>query len=199
MPDELLSDRVERLEKTVGGLHTLPAEVAALGERVGSVETQILQFRAEVHVEFSDVRGEMRSEFAAVRSEMQTEFAAVRSEMRTEFAAVRSEMQVGFTEVRGEMQTGFSELRDKIDENWQHTRALHEHLIAQIKTIGEHGQTNAPGGPPRTSRRKRSWWREHRHRYPPPQWVSRDSSTTRPSNGWCVSRANAVVGPARRW
>ena len=84
MPDELLSDRVERLEKTVEGLQTLPAEVAVLGERVGSVETQIVQLRGEMRVEFSDVRTEMRTEFAAVRSEMRTEFAGVRDERHAE-------------------------------------------------------------------------------------------------------------------
>jgi hypothetical protein len=112
MLDELLSDRVERLEKTVEGLQTLPAQVAALGERVGAVETQILQLRGEMHVEFSDVRGEMRAEFAAVRSEMRTEFAAVRSEMQVGITNAKTELRQEIAELREEVHEGFAAARD---------------------------------------------------------------------------------------
>jgi hypothetical protein len=64
-------------------------------------------------------------------------------------------MRAGFAEVRGEMQAGFSELGERIEENWNRTLALHEHLVAQIKTIGEHGNANPPGRKPRAARRKR--------------------------------------------
>ena len=37
MPDELLSDRVEHLEKTVEGLQILPTAVAALGADVATL------------------------------------------------------------------------------------------------------------------------------------------------------------------
>jgi len=168
MPDELLSDRVERLENTVEGFQTLPADVAALGERVGSVETQILQLRTEMSSEFSDVRSEMRTEFADVRSEMRTEFAAVRSEMQTEFAAVRSEMQTGLASVktelrqeivglRAEMYEGFAsarndmlvglanftselgrQIRETAEEGTRHSQMLFEEALGRIATLGEH-------------------------------------------------------------
>ena len=169
MPDELLSDRVERLEKTVEGLQTLPAQVAALGERVGSVETQILQLRTEVHIEFSDVRSEMRTGFADVRSEMQTEFAAVRGEMRTEFAAVRQEI----AGLRGEMYDGFAAARDDMlvglanvtrelgrqiqetaEEGKRHSRTLFEEALGRIATLGERRE-ESPGRRAPASRRKR--------------------------------------------
>ena len=177
MPDELLSDRVERLEKTVEGLQTLPADVAALGERVGAVETQILQLRTEMHSEFSDVRSEMRTEFAAVRAEMRTEFADVRTEVRTEFAAVRSELQTGLasvkTELRQEMHEGFASARDDMlvglanvtselgrqiretaEEGKRHSRMLFEEALGRIAALGEHRDAS-PGRKAPAPRRKR--------------------------------------------
>jgi hypothetical protein len=184
MPDELLSDRVERLEQTVEGLQTLPAQVAVLGERVGSVETQIVQLRGEMRVEFSDVRTEMRTEFADVRSEMRTEFGAVRDEMRTEFAAVRSEMQTGFAAVRSEMQTESAavrgdmderfagarddmliglanvtnelrhEIRESAEEGQRRSRVLFEEVLGRIAALGENRE-GLPRRKPRAPRRKR--------------------------------------------
>jgi hypothetical protein len=74
MSPQAIEKRVESLEQRVMELDGLP-------ERVGAVEAQIVQFRAEVHDEFSAVRSEMATEFAAVRGEMKAEFAAVRGEM----------------------------------------------------------------------------------------------------------------------
>ena len=155
MPDELLLDRVERLEKTVEGLQTLPAAVAALGERVGSVETQILQLRAEVHSEFSDVRAEMRTEFAAVRSEMQTGLASVKTELRQEmhegFAAARDDMLVGLANVTSELG---KQIRESAEEGRRHSQMLFEEALGRIAALGEHHEA-----PPRrrapTPRRKR--------------------------------------------
>ena len=166
MPDELLSDRVERLEKTVEGLETLPAAVAALGDRVGSVETQILQLRSEVHNEVSDVRSEMRTEFAAVRSEMRTEFAAVRSELQTGLASVktelRQEMHEGFAAARDDMLVGLAnvtselgrQIRETAEEGKRHSRMLFEEALGRIATLGEHRDAS-PGRKAPAPRRKR--------------------------------------------
>jgi len=173
MADELLSDRVERLEKTVEGLQTLPAEVAVLGERVGSVETQIVQLRAQMRVEFSDVRTEMRTECAAVRSEMRTEFAAVRDEMHTGFASVktelRKEIRVEVGALREEMNERFAGARDdmlvglanvtnelgrEIRESKRHSQMLFEEMLGRIATLGEH-RGESPARKPRAPRRKR--------------------------------------------
>ena len=54
-----LTERVERLEVTVEGLASLPAEVREIKERVGSVEVQLVQ-----------LRGEMRNGFIALRTEL---------------------------------------------------------------------------------------------------------------------------------
>ena len=52
--------RVENIEETLRLLNTLPARVGGVESRVGSLETQFLQFRAEVRAEFSATRAEIQ-------------------------------------------------------------------------------------------------------------------------------------------
>jgi len=151
MPDELLSDRVERLEKTVEGLHTLPAEVAALGERVGAVEMQILQFRAEVHVEFSAVRSEMQ----VIKTELRQEIAGLRGEMYEGFAAARDGLLVGLANVTRELGRQIQETaRETAEEGKRHSRMLFEEALGRIATLGEQRE-ESPGRKRGSSRRKR--------------------------------------------
>ena len=96
---------------------------------------------------------EREKQISQLRSDMRVEFSAFRGEMQAEFAAFRNEMQMGFTAFRNEMQTGFAKLETKIDENWHRTRALHEQLVNQIRTIGEGSKSTPPGG--KSSRRTR--------------------------------------------
>ena len=147
MPDELLSDRVERLEKTVEGLHTLPAEVAALGERVGAVEMQILQFRAEVHVEFSAVRSEMQ----VIKTELRQEIAGLRGEMYEGFATARDDMLVGLANVTRELGR---QIQETAEEGKRHSRMLFEEALGRIATLGEQRE-ESPGRKRGSSRRKR--------------------------------------------
>ena len=53
MPQPSIERRVEKLEETVASLAGLP-------ERVMALESQIVQFRSDVGVEFSAIREEMR-------------------------------------------------------------------------------------------------------------------------------------------
>ena len=166
MPDELLSDRVERLEKIVEGLQTLPAEVAVLGERVGSVETQIVQLRGEMRVEFSNVRTEMRTEFATVRDEMHTGLASVktelRKEIRVEVGALREEMNERFAGARDDMLVGLAnvtnelrrEIRESVEDRKRHSQMLFEEVLSRIAALGEHRE-GPPGRKTRAPRRKR--------------------------------------------
>lgn len=165
MPGESLANRVERLEKTVDGLQTLPAEVAALGERVGAVELQILQLRTDMNDGFSAVRSEMTAEFAAVRTEIQAGFAAAREEwrvdIRTESAALRAEMQAGFAAARDERLVALAnvttelgrQIQEAAEEGKRHTRVLFEEVLSRIATLGEHRESSI-GRKPR-SRGKR--------------------------------------------
>ncbi len=62
MAQRELEQRVENIEETLQVLNTLPA-------RVGSLETQFLQFRAEVRAEFSATRIELRAHAEALQKD----------------------------------------------------------------------------------------------------------------------------------
>jgi hypothetical protein len=74
--------------------------------------------------------------------------------VESQMLQLRTEMHAEFSAVRGELGAMRGELADKIDENWHRTRALHEHLIEQIKTIGEQAESNPSRREPRSPRRK---------------------------------------------
>ncbi len=88
-----LEQRVENIEDTLTVLNTLPA-------RVGSLETQFLQFGAEVRAEFSATRTELRAE-------MREHADALRKESREQ-----GEMLVRhFTDLHREVREGFARLK----------------------------------------------------------------------------------------
>ena len=64
MATRSLNQRVEILEQKVGDLQELPTRMAA-------VESQILQLREEMHVEFSAIRNGMDQRFEETRRHMQ--------------------------------------------------------------------------------------------------------------------------------
>lgn len=101
MAGESLEKRVEILEQQMRPVSELP-------ERVASLETQSLQFRAE-----------MRQEFSAVRTEIQLVRSELRDEIRTTGEGLREEIRAGDEETRRFM------------------RVLHEDVIARIAAIGE--------------------------------------------------------------
>jgi hypothetical protein len=131
---------VGTLEKIVDGLQKLPADVAALGERVGSVETRILRLRTG-----------MRSDFSELRSEIRTEFAAVRSEMREGFASARNDMLVGLANVTSELG---KQIRETAEEGKRHSQMLFEEVLGRIATLREHRDAS-PGRKAPAPRRKR--------------------------------------------
>ncbi len=88
MNQQTLVNRVEILEQKVEGLAGLPDHVAAL-------ELQILEFRAEVRVEFSAVRTEMRECEGRLRLDMD----GLRGEMRELNQDARTHMLVLHEEV----------------------------------------------------------------------------------------------------
>ena len=69
MPEQTLAARVENQERRLELLEALP-------ERMGAVELQIVQLRAEMREQFSairQVRAEIRAEGDAVRTELRKE------------------------------------------------------------------------------------------------------------------------------
>lgn len=115
MREQPLAVRVDRLEQQMELLTGLP-------ERIDRLESQVLQLRHEMRVEFH----EMRAELSASRSDSETGFAAVRAEAAAESAWVRSE----FAAVRAELRAGDEETRAQM-------RVLHEELISRLTLIQE--------------------------------------------------------------
>jgi len=159
MPRQSLEPRVLSLEHRMDDLATIPG-------RLDRVESQVLQLRGDVTIEFSAVRREMATEFQAVRREMATEFHAVRSEMAAEFQAVRSEMAAGFESVRGEFKavrgetaTGFAavrteiaELRVGVEDTRREMRVLHEEVISRLKLLQDGAERSGPAERTRNKR-----------------------------------------------
>jgi predicted phage gp36 major capsid-like protein len=54
MPPETIENRVDHLERRMTDMETLP-------DRITAIESQIVQLRAEMRVEFSTVRQEIRT------------------------------------------------------------------------------------------------------------------------------------------
>jgi chromosome segregation ATPase len=117
MPRESLTDRVERLESAVEGLQTLPAAVAALGERVGSLEAEISQLRTEMRAEF-----------------------ATRAETHERFAAARDDLLVGLADVGRQIQ-------EAAEESKRHSRTLFEEALSRIAILAEHVQESSERKP----------------------------------------------------
>jgi hypothetical protein len=74
MAPQTVASRVDTLEQKMGRLEDVP-------DRMTALESQIVQFRAEVSVEFSAVRTEMRAMGDELRGEMRTMADGLRLEM----------------------------------------------------------------------------------------------------------------------
>jgi hypothetical protein len=114
MAKATLTQRVEVLEHKVNGLATLPA-------RVGAVERELTEFRAEVGAEF----GKVHDEFGKVHAELAL--------VRDEFVTVRDD----FVTVRDEFAMVRTEIRQGDEETRRYMRVLYEDLIERIRTMGE--------------------------------------------------------------
>jgi predicted nucleic acid-binding Zn-ribbon protein len=115
MADDLVLERVEKLEKAFASLATVPGEVADLNGRVGNLEVQIVQLRAEMTAEFSAVRADLRD----VHDGLASEIASTRSNIL--------EIIESSSQATGEM----------FKETWSQMRMLHEDVIERIKHISE--------------------------------------------------------------
>jgi hypothetical protein len=94
MAKATLTQRVEVLEHKVNGLATLPA-------RVGAVERELKDFRADVHAEFAKVHADL---------------TVVRTEIREGDEETRRYMRVLYEELIGRIRTmgeGIDELRGR--------------------------------------------------------------------------------------
>jgi hypothetical protein len=101
-----MDERVPNLEKLAESLAPVPAEMGRLAERttagegrLDSLESQIVQLRADMKAEFSAVRGAM----TGMKGELRGEMAAMKTELREDIAAQGREMAAGFLKVDGEL------------------------------------------------------------------------------------------------
>ena len=105
-----LSRRMDIVEQKLAGLEGLP-------DRMTALESQFLQLRDEIHVEFS----------------------ACRKEMHAGDGELRKEMHAGDAEVRKEMQETRRVIREDIGAFVHTMRVLHEEVISRIRIMGEGG------------------------------------------------------------
>jgi hypothetical protein len=101
MPRQTIENRVDRLEGQVMELKKLP-------QRLGGLESQIVQLRTE-----------MRMEFSAVREELRAGDEETRRVLRLDIADVRREMN------------------EKHDEALRLARVLHEEVIGRLALMEE--------------------------------------------------------------
>jgi len=81
MLPQTVASRVDTLERKMGRLEDLP-------DRMTALESQIVQFRSEVSVDFSAVRSEMR----AMRDELRGEMVALNSDTLTQMRILHEDM-----------------------------------------------------------------------------------------------------------
>jgi recombinational DNA repair ATPase RecF len=93
MPQQTLAARVENQERRLELLEALP-------ERMGAVELQIVQLRAEMREQFSAIRQELRAEIRAEGDAVRTE---LRKEIRDGDEETRRYMRVLHEEVLSRM------------------------------------------------------------------------------------------------
>jgi F0F1-type ATP synthase membrane subunit b/b' len=112
MTPQTIESRVDRLEERVTEPEQLP-------ERVTAIETQIVQLRAELRVEFSAVREEMRAGDDETRRVLGEQIAETRR---------RLDERIAETQQLATEQT---------EETRRFMRVLHEDVIGRLATIPE--------------------------------------------------------------
>ena len=108
MNGKTMEERVTNLEKLAETLVPLPEEVRGLKVRVGAVESQIVQLRTDMNVEFSAVRGEM----AGMKDELREDIAALGRETAGHVLGLHR----GLDDIRGEIQRSTQKVLDKLNE-----------------------------------------------------------------------------------
>jgi hypothetical protein len=118
MAQRTIEERVAGLELTVNGLQRLPAAVATLVDRVGSLETQVSQLRVDMQAEFSAMRAEMvtRSDLGHFAKKEDLKAFPTRDEMREDFAAARDDLLRGLGDVKQELGTQIAAAKRDLKE-----------------------------------------------------------------------------------
>jgi predicted nucleic acid-binding Zn-ribbon protein len=125
--EELLEDRVKKLEKALESLAEVPKQLTGLGQRVERMEarTERIEGRVtNVELQISQLRSDMRGGFTAVLEVIDSSSKATqklyddgRGEMRRLFADLKGELKGEITQTRTDM------------------RVLHEDFVERIKVL----------------------------------------------------------------
>jgi predicted nucleic acid-binding Zn-ribbon protein len=146
MARQPLSARVGILEERVDKLAQIPARMDVLASRIDSLESQFVQFRESVGVEFSAVRQEMRHGFVAVTTALGSQI--FRLEQRLDgidrrFDGIDQKFEgidrrfEAIDQRFAAVDQRFDGLERKIDQSSGQSRALFEEIISRLKTISE--------------------------------------------------------------
>ena len=119
MQPRSLEQRVAMLEQQMQQLKDLP-------ERVGRVESQILQLRTEMKDGFSAIRSDLRAELHGVDTGLRTELHDVRDALRSELHDVRDALRNEMREVSDALRNELREdIRIGVEESQNLTKGLH--------------------------------------------------------------------------
>ena len=135
MAHDPVIERVEKLEKTVAALTSLPGEVSQLSRRVGTMESQIVQLRTEMKGEFSAVRGEL-AEVRGGLADVRGDLAETRDNLVGVIESGSQATQQMFNEVRQDIGAFRQETNTRFDGLSTQMRVLHEDVIERISRLG---------------------------------------------------------------
>jgi F0F1-type ATP synthase membrane subunit b/b' len=128
--EELLEDRVTKLENVLESLAEVPKQLTWLGERVEKVEDRV----TNVELQVSQLRSDMRVGFSAASREL----GDTRSSLLEVIDSSSRATQKLYDEGRKETRELLTDLRkDVVQTLGTEMRVLHEDLVERIKTIGK--------------------------------------------------------------
>ena len=135
-----LAERIAELEHQMQSLKELPAQVAALDTRMASLESQVLQSRAEMKGEFLAVRGEIAGLRTGLGHKIDGKVDGLRTEIFNKIdgdGGLREEMGAIAAGLREEIQSGDARLLSEIRGLRQESRREHEKTREYMRVLFE--------------------------------------------------------------
>ena len=137
MAEDLLEERVKKLERALESLAEVPGQLTRLGERVERIEdrTERIEGRVtNVELQISQLRTDMRVGFSAASREL----GDTRSSLLEVIDSSSRATQKLYDEGRKETRELLTDLRkDVVQSLGTEMRVLHEDLVERIKVLGK--------------------------------------------------------------
>ena len=147
MAEELLEERVKKLEKSLESLAEVPGQLTRLGERVERIEarTERLEARTEriegrvtnVESQISQLRSDMRVGFSAASREVCGTRDAILEVIDSSSKATQKLYDEGREEMRKQFGDLKGEVLGEIAQTRTDMRVLHEDLVSRIALINK--------------------------------------------------------------